>query len=540
VFVGKQMMLPWPKAPKPRPVELFGPIAANRETVAHARRITTPAMSWRRVTGRNHIGGYRAHVDDSSSSPTPTVAVVTPYGPIRGLQRDDISVFKSIRYATAARFEPPAPITGWDGELDATMYGPQCPQLFGLIEQALGGSSLPADEDCLSLTVFTPGCDDRARPVVVWIHGGAFTTGTGATPWYDGSELARRGNVVVVTINYRLGAFGFSGRTNCGVLDQITALEWVHHQIAAFGGDPNNVTISGESAGGSSLIALMAAPRAHDLFHRVFAMSPSIGQLRSGDRADEALAEYLDVAGVASLDDLRAAPVQTLLDAQGEILRRNPGAGMSSFSPCTDGVVIERAILDAAADHPAPLVIGTTRDEMLLFTSFNPALADLDETRLISMMQQRFGDRTDDALERYRKLRPDADEHQLLSAVQTDEVFRVPARRLAEARLAAGNPSHMYWFTWASPAFHGRLGSCHAMDIPFAFHNLHRKGVEQFTGDGENRVGVADAYSGALLALAHRSEPGWPPYDLARRPTQVFDVVSELVDDPEPELRELW
>jgi para-nitrobenzyl esterase len=459
---------------------------------------------------------------------------------MRGLVRDGIDVFKGIRYATAARFDAPVAVAGWDGELDATVYGPQCPQLFGMLEQALGGSSLPSREDCLRLNVFTPGCDHAARPVIVWVHGGAFTTGTGSMPWYDGSQLARRGDVVVVTINYRLGALGFSGRTNAGLRDQVLALEWVQAQIAAFGGDPGNVTLAGESAGGSSLVALMAVPAARGLFHRAFAMSPSIGQLRSGNRADEALADYLATAGAASLDDLRDAPIERLLEAQGDVLRRHAGTGLTDFSPCDDGEFVPEPILDAAARHPAQLVLGTTRDEMQLFTTFNPSFADFDEARLSTSLRERFGEKADEALARYTAARPGASPLQLASAVQTDEAFRVPARRLAEARLTAGTPSWMYWFTWSSPAFHGRLGSCHAMDIPFVFHNLDRKGVAQFTGEGTDRVPVADAYSGALVRLAHHGDPGWDCYESDRRTTRVFDVASPVVTDPEPEIRELW
>ncbi len=459
---------------------------------------------------------------------------------MHGLVRDGVHVFKGIRYATADRFEPPIAVAGWDDELDATAYGPQCPQLFGMLEQALGGSSLPSGEDCLRINVFTPGCDGAERPVIVWIHGGAFTTGTGSMPWYDGSQLARRGDVVVVTINYRLGALGFSGRTNAGLRDQVMALEWVQAQIASFGGDPGNVTLAGESAGGASLVALMAVPAAEGLFHGAFAMSPSIGQLRSGERADEALAEYLETAGVDSLDELRDAPIERILDAQGTVLRRHPGGGLTDFSPCDDGVLVPSPILDAAARHPARLVLGTTRDEMQLFTTFNPTFADFDDDKLSAQLHRQFGDRADDARRRYAAVRPDASPLQLASAVQTDEAFRAPARRLAEARLHAGTEAWVYWFTWASTAFHGRLGSCHAVDIPFVFHNLDRKGVAQFTGEGADRIPVADAYSAALVRFAHHGDPGWDRYEATNRTTRLFDVASPVVNDPESEIRELW
>jgi len=451
-----------------------------------------------------------------------------------------VSVFKGIPYARADRFGPPRPVGAWDGELDATTYGPQAPQLPGLLERALGTGSLPAAEDCLSLNVFTPGCDDRGRPVVVWIHGGAFTTGGGAMPWYDGTELAGGDDVVVVTINYRLGALGFSGRTNCGLRDQVEALRWVGRDIAALGGDPGNVTIVGESAGGSSVVALMATPAADGLYHRAFAMSPSLQQLRSGARADEALGEFLRAVGAASLDELRDAPVEALLAAQATILAQRSGAGFTGFSPCADGELVPRPIVEAAAENPVPLVVGTTRDEMLLFTSFDPAMADVDEARLRAHVAHRFGEGAQVALDRYRAARPGATNGQLISHVQTDEVFRRPAQALAEARHHAGTPTWMYWFTWASPAFGGVLGSCHAVDVPFLFRNLERNGVPAFTGDGADRAGVAASYSAALASLARTGTPGWSPYELDRRATMRIDVTSAEVDDPEQELRVLW
>jgi len=468
-----------------------------------------------------------------------TCVTHTPFGRIRGLQRDGISVFKGIRYATAERFRSPTLVTDWDGEIDATTYTAQAPQLFGLLEKALGASSIPAAEDCLSLNVFTPGCDDARRPVMVWIHGGAFTTGGGAMPWYDGSQLGRIGDIVVVTINYRLGALGFSGRTNAGLRDQVAALEWVHRGIESFGGDPDNVTIVGESAGGSSVIALMAVPSAKHLFHRAFAMSPSVAQLRSGERADEALEEYLGHVGVQSIDDLRDLPIDPLLGAQALILR-NVSAGFTGFSPCSDGDFVPEPILAAAAANPIPLVVGTTRDEMNLFSAFNPHMGGLSDADALDHFGRVFGEGASVALDLYRRARPGATNGQLVSALQTDQIFRIPAQRLAEARVRESLPTWMYWFTWATPAFGGILGSCHAVDIPFAFHNLARPGVDQFTGSGPERGAVADVYSDALLGLVRDGTVPWPEYDLESRPTMRVDVDSELLQDPERDVRELW
>lgn len=467
-----------------------------------------------------------------------TVAV-TRLGAVRGFERNGALVFKGIRFGRAERFRPAVPVDGWEGELDASTYGPQCHQVPGLMEQALGASSLPMSEDCLFLNVFTPAVDDAARPVLVWVHGGAYTAGSGSMPWYEGTHLATMGDVVVVTINYRLGVFGFAGRNNLGSLDQLLALQWVHDHIAAFGGDPGNVTVFGESAGGSSLVALMAMPAARDLFHRAFAMSPSISQLRSGERADEALAEFLAAAGASSLDELADAPVERLLAAQAERLK-DAVAGFSGFSPTSHGDGIPGPILELAAADPRPLVVGTTRDESALWNAFAPQLDGLTEEALLGGVRRRMGDRAEAAIAAYRAARPVASPVEVLTAVMTDEVFRVPARRLAEARIGQGHATWMYWFTWASTAFDGKLGSCHAIDIPFAFHNLSRPGVEMFTGAGTDREAVAEVMSSAVLSFAVTGAAPWPEYELDTRPVQRIDTVAELLHDPEAEIRALW
>lgn len=465
--------------------------------------------------------------------------VSTPFGTVRGVARDGIHVFTGIPFARAARFGPPNPVTAWDGELEATVTRAQCPQLPGLLERLLGGTSIPMDEQCLHLDVFTPGCDDARRPVLVWVHGGAFVTGTGSAPWYDGAALARRGDVVVVTLNYRLGVFGFLGVRNVGLDDQLAALRWVGEAIAAFGGDPDRVTVFGESAGGASVIALLASPASVGLIHRAWAMSPSLVQLRSRERALEAERQLLDAAGVTGVTDLVAWPVGDLLDAQAHVLADRAGA-MTAFSPATDDRLLPSDPTALAAERAVPLVVGTTRDEMQLFTAFDPHLRELSEDGLLLLAERRFADRAADAVEVYERHRPGASIGRLASAIQTDETFRVPAWRLAERRAAASRPTWMYWFTWASPVFDGALGACHGLDIPFVFHNLDRPGVEQFTGSGSDRLLVADAFSDALVRFARTGDPGWPEFDLVTRSTWHVDVVSEVVSDPEAEIRALW
>ncbi len=469
----------------------------------------------------------------------PTITISCPAGTLTGLDRGPTQVFKGIRFAAADRFGPPEDIDAWDGELDATTFRAQSPQVHGVLEQMLGSSSIPTDEDCLHLNVYTPACDDRRRPVLVWIHGGAYVTGGGAMPWYDGSSLATRGDVVVVTLNYRLGALGFLGVRNSGTLDQVSALRWVARNIAAFGGDPADVTVFGESAGGSAVIALMAVPSADGLFHRTLAMSPSILQLRHAGHAakyEADLLEHLDRSSVAELDTV---PIEDLLHAQSKILVAAT-AGLKCFAPTEGTEAVPGEILEVASRDSRPLVIGTTRDEMNLFTVFDPSRRGFADERLHDEFALRFGDDALEAIERYRAHRPGLDANQLTSAMQTDEVFRWPAWSLAAARADNDAPTWMYQFDWSTPVFGGGLGSCHGLDIPFAFDNLHRPGVDLLTGTGDDRRAVADQFAAAVVAFARTADPGWPRYDTTRRATRRIGPDPALVEDPEPKLRELW
>lgn len=464
------------------------------------------------------------------------------------LHVDEIKVHKGIRFATADRFGAPRAFDGDLDALDVGTYGAQCPQLIGMMEQMLGQSSLPSDEDCFFLNVFTPARDGARRPVMVWVHGGAFTNGTGATPWYHGVSLARRHDTVVVTINYRLGAFGFlhlsdhgspgfADSGNLGILDQVEALRWVHRNISRFGGDPDNVTIFGESAGGASVLALMATPLGAGLFHRAIALSPSMNQFRTRERAHEVGIHLLAAAGV-SAEDLHALPTEAVLSAQNQVLGR--AGAFTAFSPTPGEPAMPLPVAEAAALNPVPLLIGTTRDEMLLFTVPDPAYQNMDDAGLLRYATERFGDRAGEAIAAYRQGRPGSTPGAIASAILTDESFRAPARRLAEQRSRNGHATWMHWFTWETPQFGGLLGSCHALDIPFVFHNLGRSGVEAFTGNGEARTRVADCFSTAVTSFARNGNPGWDRYDLNRRTTMRIDSDPHPIDDPEPDLRLLW
>jgi para-nitrobenzyl esterase len=445
-----------------------------------------------------------------------------PAGALRGLDRGATRVYKGIRFATAARFAPPEDVRTWEGVLDATTYRAQSPQDGGPLEQLLGASSLPTDEDCLHLNVFTPAPGGgspvgRPRPVLVWIHGGAYLTGGGALPWYDGSRLAAR-----------------------GTLDQVAALRWVARNIAAFGGDPDHVTVFGESAGGSAVVSLSAVPEADELFRSAWAMSPSLLQLRGPERAAEFEAATLEAAGVGSVEVLRTVPVEDVLAAQAAVVARDR-TGFQCYAPTERTATVPRAFLDAASADTRPLVIGTTRDEMALFTALDENRGPVDEARRDRRFGRRFGDRATEAIAAYEAHHQGLDLDATTAAMETDEVFRWPAWSLAQRRLDSGlGPTWMYRFDWSTPILGGGLGACHGVDIPFVFDNLDRPGVELFTGPMPERQRVADVFSDALVAFARRRDPGWPAYEAPRRATRLVDTECSVVDDPDHDLRELW
>lgn len=454
-----------------------------------------------------------------------------PTGPVRAV--------RGIRYAMAERFAPPVSVAYSPGD-ELGVSGPMCPQLAGMLEKMLGADVSNANEDCLFLDVFAPeGAAPGSLPVLVWVHGGAYLNGSGSAAWYDGSRLAARGTVVV-SINYRLGAFGYLGTRNLGLLDQIAALEWVQRHVGAFGGDPGNVTIFGESAGGSAVVSLLAAPATKGLVHRAWSMSPSIRQLRGVESARRWEAEFLAAAGVGSVDEARALSVDDVLAAQAKVLTLG-NTEYDMFAPTGGGEGLPDDMLAAAASNPVPWCVGTNRDENLLFLAFDPNFARATVEQWEKHLARAFGDRAAEARAAYEAARPGESPLNLISAVQTDHGFRRPAQKLAEARVAKGNASWMYWFTWASPAFDGLLGSAHALDIPFAFDNLDAPGSSLMLGDAglDGARNLASRFADEIVGFARTGSASWPRFDVDSRPTLRLDVETELLHDPEPALRAL-
>lgn len=467
--------------------------------------------------------------------------IATHRGTLTGLISANGSCeFLGIPFATAQRLKNPVDISSWENNYEATAYGPICPQTPGMLEMALKMDASHMKEECLNLNVFTPRTptDGMSLPVLVWIHGGAYTNGSGSVAWYHGASLASR-ETIVVTINYRLGPLGFLGDGNYGILDMLSALRWVQRNISAFGGNEKNVTIFGESAGGSAVISLLASPEINGLAHKAWAMSPSIGQLRDQPRALELQQQFIELAGLTTLDEVSAMSVDDILSTQQKQMAV-PTKGLDFYSPTAGGASLLNDILDTASRSPIPLVVGTNKDENKLWSAFDQSLADADMSRWIKFTNETFGERAQQARDAYQALRPGDSARDLMSAVSTDTGFRQPAQRLCEGRVALHTPTWMYWFTWPTPAFGGAVGCCHALDIPFAFDNLYAEGVSMLTGDGVERAAIADRFASEIAMFATHGHPSWSQFNADDRPTLVIDIDTQLAHDPEPEIRVLY
>jgi para-nitrobenzyl esterase len=493
----------------------------------------------------------------------------TTYGTVSGVERDGVWTFRGIPFAAPPvgplRFRAPAPPEPWSGERDGSRFAPMAPQGVGGLEAMLGAGRFAQSEDCLYLNVATPGADGEARPVMVWIHGGGFQTGAGSVPWYHGTRLAERFGVVVVSINYRLGVLGFShldglgeayaGSGNAGILDQIAALRWVQENIAAFGGDPGNVTIFGESAGGMSVGTLLGTPAARGLFHRAVAQSGAAQAVASPERAAE-VAERV-AARFGGLKGLLDAPIDDLLAAQAEVsaaTRFAPGGdGLLPFQPVVDGVVLPRQPLAAIAGGSAAevdLVAGTNAHEFTLFTLAFPPEAMTHE-RIVRNVARIVGDeeRAEQVVAGYRALEPGVSDADLLVTISTDLVFRFPCEELlaAHAGASTGASTRSYLFTFESPAFEGRLRSTHALEIPFVFGVVDRPGNELFIGPIDDEVrSLSDACAGAWTSFAATGTPAgdglpaWPVWNASTRETMELGPERRVVADPAAANRVLW
>ena len=469
-------------------------------------------------------------------------------GALRGTLESGVAVFRGIPYAQppvgALRFAAPQPAASWDGVRSALSYGPPPPQSPGA----------PGD-DWLTVNVWSPEATPAAElPVMVWVYGGGYTFGMSSQPEYDGGHLARDGGVVVVTFNYRLGAEGFlqiaGAPANRGLLDQVAALEWVRDNIAAFGGDPHEVTVFGESAGGGSVAALLAMPRAAGLFRRAVAQSvpgtffstPLAADIATtcagelGLRADVADLSTVDPAMLVLAGDTVAAKMADRAERWGRAAHRS-----ILFAPVVDGEVLPATPWEALAggtSRDVDLLAGHTRDEQRLFSLLTGLLGQVTP-ELASTALELFspGDPR-----RYRDAYPDAGPEQLYELVHSDWLFRMPTLHLAEAHVAGGGRVHLYELTWTAPGLGGALGACHGLDVPLVFGNLTSGGPAMLIGDSPTpeATDLSARMRTAWTAFATGGDPGWPAYDPVRRSTQVFDTSSSVTSYPEERSRLIW
>jgi para-nitrobenzyl esterase len=499
------------------------------------------------------------------------VVVVTSLGPIEGSERDRHLAFLGIPFAApplaSLRFRAPEPHAPWSPTLETKTFRAAAPQGF---EFAPGVKiDGPQSEDCLYLNVFTPAADSRKRPVMFWVHGGAFTVGTAGVELYDGGALASRGDVVVVTANYRVGALGFGvlpestgwgARANLGLLDLVAALRWVRDNIASFGGDPENVTLFGESAGGTCVSLLTVMDEASGLFRRAIVQSGT-GPVRLArlDRAAETGGRLLYELGLtaAQSERLQSISLPELMRAQAVV--EADAATWPHFYPVLDGLTFKEHPRDSLAAGKAkhiPLLIGTNRDEWNLFAAPEVAawgrpLAKADAVdSLASKLPRAARERALGMLEVYRASRAarglPQDARALLRALEGDLRFRIPSLRWAEAHVASGGSTFMYLFTYGSPGLRGALGACHALEIAFVFGTLTAPNQERFAGKGPEVQALSRRMMDAWLAFARTGEPAdspwgaWPRYELERRATMRIDLQSELVTAPFDEERLAW
>jgi para-nitrobenzyl esterase len=487
--------------------------------------------------------------------------VRTAAGAVRGRAEDGLVVFRGIPFAEPpvgdARFQAPRPVRGWKGTREAYAFGPPPPQESGFRGRA-GVLPTPTGDDWLTVNVWTPATDPSARrPVMVWIYGGAYKLGHSGSPGYDAQHLARAGDVVVVTLNYRVGIEGFAllegAPANRGLLDQVAALEWVRDNITAFGGDPGRVTVFGESAGAGSVASLLAMPSARGLFGRAIAQSVP-GTYFSAELAQDMAMEIGKEAGLAPAAAALSAVDPRELPAVGERLSARmreyddrwgqvaPTA--TPFSPVVDGEVLPCTpweALAAGAARDVELLVGHNREEYRLFLALGEQLGKITEEQAAAAL--RMFAPGPDGERAYREAFPDATPTELCERVQTDWLFSLPSLRLAEAQVAGGGRAHLYELTWSAPAFGGALGACHGLDIPLLFGTYDADlGILLFAGAGvpaEARA-LTSLFQSAWTGFARTGDPGWPAYDGEGRATRVLDVTPEVRPYPEEVARRLW
>ncbi|MET7572109.1 carboxylesterase family protein [Streptomyces sp. NPDC005492] len=482
-------------------------------------------------------------------------------GAVRGRLEGGLAVFRGIPFAEPpvgeARFQAPRPVRGWEGVRDAFDFGPPPPQESG-IQGRTGVLEGPTGDDWLTVNVWTPAPDSAARrPVMVYIYGGAYKLGHSGSPGYDAQHIARDGDLVVVTLNYRVGIEGFAridgAPANRGLLDQVAALEWVRDNITAFGGDPEQVTVFGESAGAGSVASLLVMPSAAGLFRRAVAQSVP-GTFFSDELARDIAAAIAAEAGLRptaadlatvdprelpALGEALAPKMTQYEDRWGSVVHT-----LTPFSPVVDGEVLPTTPwqgLAAGAARDVELIVGHNREEYRLFVVLAGRFGKFGEEDAATALR-RFGPGPD-AEQAYRAAFPDASAGELYERVQTDWLFNMPSLHLAEAQLAGGGRAHVYELTWPAPGMGGVLGACHGLDIPLLFGTFTADLGNLLFADVEpspEALALSSRFRASWTAFARTGDPGWPAYDTEHRSAQVLDAVPSVTAYPEEASRQLW
>ncbi|MFZ5669285.1 MAG: carboxylesterase/lipase family protein [Pseudomonadota bacterium] len=527
----------------------------------------TPWIGRRQFLGGTAVAGLGLAAARSANAEAlhhPVVA--TRSGPVAGQRLEGVVAFKGIPYAAPPtgdlRFAPPRPPAPWTEVRDAAALGHpavQMPSASAASPTSDLGRALQAvfpvaadvaaqSEDCLVLNVWTPKPDRGKRPVMVWLHGGGFAYGSAGWPMYDGANLAARGEVVVVGVNHRLNVFGYvqldaaPGSGNAGMLDLVAALEWVRDNIAAFGGDPDNVTLFGESGGGAKVSYLLAMPRARGLFHKAIVQSGPGVRAVPIDRARALAADLFAELGLAAGDvaALRAVPADRLIRAAYAAEAKQPGAGFdrSGFSPVVDGDILPRHPWDPDAPDTArdvPVLIGINKDEMTLFMASAPWFGRLDEAGLDAMAQATFGARAPAVLAALRRDFPGDSPTYLATHLTTYGRMFAGSVQIAERKAGQGGArAWMYLLEWETPV--GPFRAPHTLEIPLVFDTVETS--RPLLGPGPEPQVMAAQMSAAWLAFARNGDPNtpllprWPAYDAADRPVMVFNLTSRVVNDP--------
>jgi para-nitrobenzyl esterase len=490
----------------------------------------------------------------------------TAAGKVRGVMKGNVYAFRGIPYgastAGANRFMPPQKPKPWSGVKDAIEFGGRSPQTMPGIEppEVLATDPRePLSEDCLVLNVWTQGLRSGKRPVMVWLHGGGFTGGSASFSIYDGTNLARKQDVVVVGVNHRLNAFGYlylqeiggpkyAQSSNVGQMDIVAALQWVHDNIANFGGDPGNVTIFGQSGGGAKVSTLLAMPSAKGLFHRAIMQSGAALRGTPKEAATKNATAFLAALGLKpnQVDDLQKMPMEKIIAA----LRGPAGA---AFGPVVDGKTLPTNPFDPTAPEVSadvPILLGSVETEMGFFAGgplFPYSLDPMDDAKLRQDMKKFL--RADDAdtakiIDVYKRVHKGISDIDVFLKATADVGVRSMILTEAERKVAqAKAPAYVYYFTWRSPVRDGKMKSYHTLEIPFVFANVDE--AKTMTGTGQDRYPLQDKMSEAWVTFARTGNPStkalgnWPAYNLAQRPTMIFNNQCKVVNDPNKEERQV-